>query len=73
MKYQVITVTESTGKDFQFVCPVLDETKTISSIKISEPVEEAPPAMALSRTVLKNLSYMLSMLALHLNLSYRTK
>jgi len=71
MSYQLVTITESTGKTFQFVCPVLDETKHITAVTISPPTEQAPLAAPMSRKALKTVSYMLSVLALHLNLSYK--
>jgi len=67
MRYQIITVTESTGKSHKFLMPEMEESSFIKNVSFSEPLEEAPHSLALSRKNLKILSYLFSLMALHLN------
>lgn len=69
MNYQQVTVTQVNGKSYTFVCPALQDSKCIQTITFSDPVEQAPTGLHLSKMAMKTVSYLLSMMALHLNYS----
>lgn len=69
MSYQVVTVTEKGGNSYNFVCPAFQDSKCIESVSFSEPTDTAPSGLYLSKKSIKVVSYLLSMLAIHLNFS----
>ena len=69
MNYQQVTVTQANGKSYTFVCPAFQDSKCIQTITFSEPIEQAPVGAHLSKVAMKTVSYLLSMMSLHLNYS----